>query len=298
MTRICRVTLGGDLNSTSGPSVALAIMTESLREDSCFQDLDMANNKSLNTDDLVWISIYWDRPKILSLIAEGRRFAIGPNVLFDYSQSPGLNDTERKIMEYDNYAAIFWQSRWYAELGRKNFRQKISHYVLSCPLPQSWINRPYSKIQDIDALIFSKGGDNELKIANQLALLFPNHKIISGNYKREELFEYASRSKVCFHISREDSYSIASAEINLAGCPILSDEKSSPVVRHGVTGFLVPVRERSEKEPFTWDLDSAYRLADLFDAATDLDRNIIRSATIQACSNESFRKTVKSILKL
>lgn len=302
MARICKFIFGGDSanKNVPGPSVALDAMSEALRNDPSFQDLKEEDIQNLNSDDVIWIENFWDRDKILSLIDKNVRFAIGPNVVFDYSQTPGRTDTEQKMVKYTNYEAIFWQSRWYAELGRKNFSQKVSHHILSCPIPKEWLSRTYSKAQDIDALIYRKGGDTEEKIANQIASLFPKSHIITyRKYKYPgELFEMSSRSKACFYISREDSFSIASLEINLTGCPIISDEKASPVVRHGITGLLVPVREQAPDEPFTWDLDSAFRLADEFDAASSLDRSLIRNATIQAGSAELFRKTVKSVLKL
>ena len=113
-----------------------------------------------------------------------------------------------------------------------------------------------------------------------------------GQFTREQLFDAARSSRVCFYVSREDHYPLTAVEIGLMGCPIVSDEKSCPVVAHGLTGIVAPVRERGESEPFAWTPDASERMAAEFEAAASLRPEEVRAATIAKHSPERCRERV------
>jgi hypothetical protein len=82
------------------------------------------------------------------------------------------------------------------------------------------------------------------------------------------------------------------------GCPIISDERSCPVLRHSVNGIIAAVRERGESDPFVWAKDAAERMAVEYAGACKLDRSMVRSATIAAHDPVLMRERVASQLQL
>lgn len=305
--RKCRFPFAGNLNSTSGPDVLVAAISEALRGDPRFADL---NEQPRGADDIAWFPV--GHHLIAKFMREGRPFAIGPNVIFGNSQMPGACAGEPELLAYQNYAAIFTLSRWYSALQQKHFAQKTNHFILDYPLPREWTRLPWEDIadryphnfpivqqQDIDATIFMKGAEPETKIVAELMRRFPNGRVVQyGRYNRTNLFEAARSSRACFYISREDHYPLAAVEIALMGCPIISDEKSCPVLQHGVNGICAPVRERGESEPFAWTADAAERLAVEWKAAADMDRGAIRAATIRKHAPALMRERVAAQLGL
>jgi len=273
--------------------VLVAAISEALRGDVRFADL---NEQPWGPDDVAWFPV--GHHLIAKFIKEGRSFAIGPNVAFQLSQQPGYDDSERAIMAYQNYAAIFTLSRWYSALQQKHYEQKSRHYILDYPLPLAWQEKPYRFVRDGSAMVFVKGGPAEHKIANELARRFNVLPTVYGSYTRDDLFYRSGRSRACFYVSREDHYPLAAVEIGLMGCPIISDEKSCPVIIHGVNGICAAVRERGENDPFAWTADAADRLAVEWRAATQIDRVAIRGATIRKHSPELLRERVAAQLGL
>jgi hypothetical protein len=177
--------------------------------------------------------------------------------------------------------------------------QKSRHYILDYPLPQKWLTIPIDAQNDFDAMIFLKGGAIEQTIANEIRTRIPRSVIIQyGAYTRDQLFDAARRSKCCFYISREDHYPLAAVEITLTGCPIVSDERSCPVLRHGANGILAAVRERGESDPFVWAKDAAERMAVEYAGACKLDRSMVRAATIAAHDPALMRERVAAQLGL
>jgi hypothetical protein len=291
--RKCRFPYAGDLSSTSGPDVLVAAITTAIRDDPRFANL---NDHPWGPDDIAWYPVghawIWDAMK------KGQPFAVGPNVLYGSSQQPGACDGEAQLMAYQNYAAIFTLSRWYSALQQKHFAQKSKHYILDYPNP--WLESKLVTTQDTDAFIFIKGGDAEKQVAREIRI---NGQIVPvvvgyGRYTRDVLFDTARRSKVCFYISREDHYPLAAVEITLMGCPIVSDERSCPVLRHGINGIIAAVRERGESDPFVWAKDAAERMAVEYSGACKLDRAMVRAATIAAHDPALMRERVAAQLGL
>lgn len=293
----CRFPFSGTLESRSGPDILLYALSEALRGDPRFVPFDAPNAPG----DITWFPTFHRMGEILAAIRAGQRIAIGPNVLWGNSSTPLCDATEREIAGYQNYAGIFTLSRWYSASQQKHFAQKSNHYILDYPLPRAWLDIPWKPIAPISHLVYVKGGAEEFAIATQLSKVLPRGSIAFityGRYTRADLLREAANAKACFYVSREDHYPLAAVEIGLMGCPIISDERSCPVVSHGLTGIIAPVRERGESEPFAWTPDAAERMAVEWKAAAAMDRTAIREATIRKHSPTLCRERVAAQLGL
>jgi hypothetical protein len=60
-----------------------------------------------------------------------------------------------------------------------------------------------------------------------------------GQYKREQLFEAARRSRACAYLADDDHGPLALQEILLAGCPTVGVRTGAPFIQDGVTGVFV-----------------------------------------------------------
>jgi hypothetical protein len=60
-----------------------------------------------------------------------------------------------------------------------------------------------------------------------------------GQYKREQLFEAARRSRACAYLTDDDHGPLALQEILLAGCPTVGVRTGAPFIQDGVTGIFV-----------------------------------------------------------
>jgi hypothetical protein len=225
-------------------------------------------------------------------------------MIFANSQAAGMGPHEDVICRYENYQAVFTLSRWYSELTRKTMKQQNCHRIIDFIAPASWLmfrgtdemrkvagattpkyevpsRWPYMQTIERDALIVVKGGAQEQEIGAKLAARFPSNVVLTyGKFTRDALLDAAMSSRACFYVSREDHYPLAAVEIGLMGCPIISDERSCPVLAHRINGVVCPVRERGESSPFLWAPDAAERLAAEWSGAVTMDRGAIRQATI------------------
>lgn len=69
---------------------------------------------------------------------------------------------------------------------------------------------------------------------------YPRHiQIHYGQYKREQLFDAARRSRACAYLADDDHGPLALQEILLAGCPTVGVRTGAAFVRDGITGFWV-----------------------------------------------------------
>jgi hypothetical protein len=60
-----------------------------------------------------------------------------------------------------------------------------------------------------------------------------------GQYKREQLFEAARRSRACAYLADDDHGPLALQEILLAGCPVVGIRTGAPFIQDGLTGVFV-----------------------------------------------------------
>lgn len=279
---------GGNVHATSGIDTLFGALSQCLSK---YPD-HFAPMRKPEPGDVEWYPVASNA--LFDAVRQGRLVAIGPNVTFGYSQTPGAYPTERELMGYQNYAAIFTMSRWYSELHRLTYAQKTGHVLLDYPIPDEWIAEPCMGSQCHDVMVYLKGGADEHRIADAITKAFPQHVVIEyGKYKRADLFEAARTSCACFYLSREDHCPMAALEIGLMGCPIISDEKACPVLFHRLTGIVAPVRERDTRSPFAWSTDAAARMIDQAGAAWQMDRELVRRCVI---ARHSGALTVSRIL--
>jgi hypothetical protein len=60
-----------------------------------------------------------------------------------------------------------------------------------------------------------------------------------GQYKREQLFEAARRSRACAYLADDDHGPLALQEILLAGCPVVGVRTGAPFIHDGIPGVFV-----------------------------------------------------------
>ena len=133
---------------------------------------------------------------------------------------------------------------------------------------------------EYDLLIYAKNGHRP-GLLEHLVELFPRHvQIHYGQYRREQLYDAARKSRACAYLADDDHGPLALQEILLSGCPVVGVRTGAAFVRHGVTGLLVdrlPPGWRcigcdQDKENLDEYLRSIY-------AATEFDRTAVRLAS-------------------
>ncbi len=87
-------------------------------------------------------------------------------------------------------------------------------------------------------LIYAKNGHRP-QLLEHLAELYPRHiQIHYGQYKREQLFDAARRSRACAYLADDDHGPLALQEILLSGCPTVGVKTGAPFIESARTGFL------------------------------------------------------------
>ena len=126
--------------------------------------------------------------------------------------------------------------------------------------------------------LYAKNGHRP-QLLEHLAKLFPRHiQIHYGQYKREQLFEAARRSRACAYLADDDHGPLALQEILLAGCPTVGVRTGASFVRHGEMGIVVkrlpPGAACVECEQDAVALDT---FIDAVEQAQSIDRRSVRS---------------------
>lgn len=171
---------------------------------------------------------------------------------------------------------MFCHSEWYRDLIAKHRGPANQSPIILWPYPiDPWPGEPLP--DEYDLLIYAKNGHRP-QLLEHLAELYPRHiQIHYGQYKREQLFEAARRSRACAYLADDDHGPLALQEILLAGCPTVGVRTGASFVRDGVTGFVVdrlpPGRQCVETDAdqlaLTVYLDAVAR-------AQNLDRHAVR----------------------
>jgi len=106
-------------------------------------------------------------------------------------------------------------------------------------------------------------------------------------YKREQLFEAARRSRACTYPADDDHGTLAMQEILLAGCPVVGVRTGAPFIENVSTGVLVerlpPGGKCIANEPEQVALD-AYMNS--IHGAMEWDRQSVRAATAEEFGTE------------
>lgn len=115
-------------------------------------------------------------------------------------------------------------------------------------------------------------------LLEHLAEAFPHHvQVHYGQYRREQLFEAARRSRACAYLADDDHGPLALQEILLAGCPTVGVRTGASFVRHGETGAVVdrlpPGASCLESDADAAALDA---FIDVIEQAQTLVRGLVR----------------------
>jgi glycosyltransferase involved in cell wall biosynthesis len=126
-----------------------------------------------------------------------------------------------------------------------------------------------------------------------VALTFTYIQIHYGQYKREQLFEAARRSRACAYLADDDHGPLALQEILLAGCPTVGVRTGASFVRAGVTGFWVerlPPGGRATSSEQDALLLTAY--VDRIAQAMELNRYQVREYAVQEYSTDRITSAI------
>jgi hypothetical protein len=262
------------LGEGTGMALILGAICDAIKDDPRFA---LANG-DLKPGELPWHMV--GGQGLMKHIALGKRVAIGTQVTPIYTPRMPWDDNEKRVLGYENYQAIFTLSRRTTHLLQNRMAQKFAHYVLDLPLPESWILQTNGIVfhPSIPALIYAKSAPKDIVAALQKAI--PDSVVVGYKEYKEPLWKLAQKSKVCFYLAEHENFSFAALEIALAGCPIIADEKSLPVMLHGLTGLTAAVREWTDLESFQWAPDAAERLMAEYKPALMMDRSRVRRAII------------------
>jgi hypothetical protein len=247
--------------------------------------LDWLSIKSLPASDgaLPWFWHWDDRRYAVWWDSEGRPFVQGPNMLFTYSWKPRIDAEECALLDAKHCRAMFCHSDWYRDLIARNRGPANTAPIVTWPYPiDPWPGEPLP--DEYDLLIYSKNGHRP-GLLEHLCEAFPRYVVLHyGQYKREQLFEAARRSRACAYLADDDHGPLALQEILLAGCPTVGVRTGAPFIQDGVTGVLVErlppgakcVKSDADETALAAFLDAVGR-------AGAMPRNTVRS-----CAAERF----------
>ena len=150
-----------------------------------------------------WFWHWDDRRYAMWWDAEGQPFVQGPNMLFTNSGTPRIDREECALLDAANCRAMFCHSEWYRDLIATHRGPANQSPIVLWPYPiDPWPGEPLP--DQYDLLIYAKNGHRP-QLLEHLAELYPRHiQIHYGQYKREQLFEAARRSRACNYLADDD----------------------------------------------------------------------------------------------
>ena len=185
-----------------------------------------------------WFWNWHDRSYACWWNSQGLPFIQGPNMLFTNSRSPRIDAEEFALLDAKHCVAMFCHSEWYRDLIAANRGPENQSPIYMWPYPIDPLPGPPLPAE-YDLLIYAKNGHRP-GLLEHLAELYPRHiQIHYGQYRREQLYESARRSKACAYLADDDHGPLALAEILLAGCPVVGVRTGASFIENGVTGHLV-----------------------------------------------------------
>jgi hypothetical protein len=278
----------------NGPSNGMYALQKALRN-RINKGTDWLSIKSLPASEgaLPWFWNWSDRRYATWWDSHGRPFVQGPNVLFTHSASPRIDALECGLLDAANCRAMFCHTEWYRDLIAKHRAPANQSPIVLWPYPiDPWPGEPLS--DQYDLLIYAKNG-NRPQLLEHLADAFPRHvQIHYGQYKREQLYEAARRSRACAYLADDDHGPLALQEILLAGCPTVGVRTGAAFVCHEVNGYLIE-RLPPGRRCVASDEDAA-RLEHYMEAvwhAQSMDRRAVRA---DAADRFSPLRIVDSVL--
>ena len=222
-----------------GPTNGMYALQKELRK-RIAAGLNWLSIKSLPANDgaMPWFWHWDDRRYAVWWDSEGRPFVQGPNMLFTYSWKPRIDAEERSLLDAANCRAMFCHSDWYRDLIARNRGPANTAPIVTWPYPiDPWPGEPLP--DEYDLLIYSENGHRP-GLLEHLCEAFPRHVVLHyGQYKREQLFEAARRSRACAYLADDDHGPLALQEILLAACPVVGVRTGAPFIQDGITGIFV-----------------------------------------------------------
>ncbi len=281
----------------NGPTNGMYALQKALRK-RIAEGLDWLSIKSLPASKgaLPWFWHWDDRRYAAWWDSEGLPFVQGPNMLFTYSGKPRIDAEECALLAAAHCRAMFCHSQWYRDLIAKHRGPANQSPIVLWPYPiDPWPGEPLP--DEYDLLIYAKNGHRP-QLLEHLAELFPRHvQIHYGQYRREQLFEAARRSRACAYLADDDHGPLALQEILLAGCPTVGVRTGASFVQHGLTGYLVD-RLPPGRQCVASDVDAA-ALANFIAALHQtqyLDRPAVRARAAEHFATERIVGVVLSVL--
>lgn len=142
-------------------------------------------------------------------------------------------------------------------------------------------------------MTYAKNGHRPQLLENLTELYARHIEIHYGQYKREQLFEAARRSRACAYLADDDHGPLALQEILLAGCPTVGVRTGAAFVRDGITGFWVerlPPGGRAISSQQDAVLLTAYvhRIAQ----AMEISRHQVREYAVQEYSSDRITSAI------
>ena len=202
------------------------------------EGLDWLTIKSLPVSKgaLPWFWNWADRKYACWWNDRGFPFVQGPNMLFTKSYRPRIDKEECGLLDAKNCRMMFCHSEWYRDLIVKHRgKENLSPIVLWQYPIDPWPGEPLPAEHDL--ILYAKNG-NRPGLLEYLFELFPrNVQIHYGQYKREQLYEAARRSRACAYLADDDHGPLAQEEILLAGCPVVGVRTGASLVKTGITGI-------------------------------------------------------------
>jgi hypothetical protein len=188
--------------------------------------------------EIPWFWSWEDRDAAAMCALAGQPFVIGPNVLFEHSRYPCRIAAERTICDSASCRLMFTESAWYRDLIEKHRGPRNQAPIVLWPYPID--PKPGGPLPaEYDLLIYAKGSWRR-GLVGWLRRCFPRSRlVVYGRHRREELFDFARRSRCCLYLSHDDRGPLALAEILLAGCPAIGIPTGAPFVEHGRSGVVL-----------------------------------------------------------
>lgn len=271
----------------NGPSNGMYALQKELRK-RINDGLDWLTINSLPVSKgaMPWFWNWNDRRYAMWWDAEGLPFVQGPNLLFTNSASPRIDREECALLDAPNCRAMFCHSEWYRDLIAKhrdpNNKSEIVMWPYPIdPMPEGPLPAKY------DLLIYAKNG-NRPQLLEHLAELYPRHvQIHYGQYKRDELYDAARRSRVCAYLADDDHGPLALQEILLAGCPSVGIRTGAPFIENNLSGRLLqqlpPGKKHCSSDLSRTNLEN---YLDAIEYAKSLDRENVRSLAVESFSSD------------
>jgi hypothetical protein len=190
-------------------------------------------------DELPWFWCWEDRVAAIRWARRGLPFLQGPNTVFVCNRRPRLDWLECGVLDSPQCRLMFTESEWYRQLILKHRGPENRSPVVLWPYPIFPQPPGPAESPQYEVLIYIKNGEWP-GVAESLRRRFARVAVIRyGDYRREELWEAAHRSRCCCYLADDDRGPLALAEILLCGCPTVGVSTGAPFVEPGRSGFVL-----------------------------------------------------------